>query len=128
MFRSYFTKDGFQPCGYQVNQHFPSVFGTPNNMILARIHTIAITSIYNRLFSRTHVLYYTAFRWIVNPFRRFAPPPYIPRAEARGFTAGLVIDAVHTDASVHDGEQQLTEAKTGLRQLSLFEVSQILDA
>ena len=40
---------------------------------------------------------------------------------------GNVIDAARTDASVHKGEQPLTEAKTGLRQLSLFEVSQLLD-
>jgi hypothetical protein len=32
---------------------------------------------------RTHVLHYTTFR-------RFAPPPYIPLAKARSFTAGLV--------------------------------------
>ena len=40
---------------------------------------------------------------------------------------GNVIDAARTDASVHKGEQPLTEAKTGLRQLSLLEVSQLLD-
>jgi hypothetical protein len=40
---------------------------------------------------------------------------------------GNLIDAARTDASVHNGEQPLTEAKTGLRQLSLFEVSQLLD-
>jgi hypothetical protein len=40
---------------------------------------------------------------------------------------GDVIAAARTDASVHKGEQPLTEAKTGLRQLSLFEVSQLLD-
>jgi len=28
-------------------------------------------------------------RWIVNQFRRFAPPRYIPTAVARGFTAGF---------------------------------------
>jgi hypothetical protein len=90
MFRSYFTEDGFQPCGYLVDQHFPSVLRTLNNMIFARIYNIAVTSIYNGSFDRTYVLYYTTLRWIVNQFRRFAPPPYIPRAEARGFTAGLV--------------------------------------
>ena len=90
MFRSHFTKDGFQPCGDLVVQHFPAVLGAPNNMIFARIHNIAITPIYNRCFSRTHVLYYTFLCWIVNQFRRFPPPPYIPSAEARGFTAGLV--------------------------------------
>ena len=40
---------------------------------------------------------------------------------------GNVIDAARTDASVHKGEQPLIEVKTGLRQLSLFEVSQVLD-
>src|SRR5271157_5965950 len=44
--------------------------------------------------SRTHVLYYTDLRWVVNQFRRFPPPPDIPRAEARGFTAGLVITSL----------------------------------
>lgn len=89
MFRSYFTEEGFQPCGYLVDQHFPSVLRTPNNMIFARIYNIAVTSIYTGLFDRTHVLHYTTLRWIVNQFRRFAPPRYIPTAVARGFTAGF---------------------------------------
>jgi hypothetical protein len=63
-------------------------------MICARIYNIAVTSVYNGSFDRTHVLYYTTLPWIVNQFRRFAPPPYIPRAEARGFTAGLVMRAL----------------------------------
>jgi len=38
---------------------------------------------------RTYVLYYTTPRQIVKHFRRFAPPPYIPIAKARGFTEGI---------------------------------------
>ena len=57
MFRSYFTKDGFQ--------YFPAVLGTPNNMIFARIDNIAIALVGDPAIIRTHVLYYTAIRQIV---------------------------------------------------------------
>jgi hypothetical protein len=48
-------------------------------------------------------------------------------AEVLKEALGNVIAAARTDANVHKGEQPRTEAKTGLRQLSLFEVSQLLD-
>ena len=65
MFPGYFMKAGFQPCGYLVNQHFPSVLGTPNNMIFARIDNIAIALVGDPTIIRTHVLSYTAIRQIV---------------------------------------------------------------
>jgi hypothetical protein len=49
-------------------------------------------------------------------------------AAALNEALGNVIDATRTDANVHDGGQPLTEAKTGLRQLSLLEVSQSQNA
>jgi hypothetical protein len=55
MFRGYFTKDGFQLSGYLVDQHFPSVLRTPNNMLFARIDNITI-AFEAMLITRTHVL------------------------------------------------------------------------
>ncbi len=94
MFRSHFTKDGFQPCGDLVVQHFPAVLGGPNNMIFARIHNIASTPIYNKCFSRTHVLYYTILCWLVNQFRRFSPPPYTCTHRRCGVSPELKLGAL----------------------------------
>lgn len=58
-------------------------------MIFARIDNIAIALVGDQTLISTHVRYLTAMRLIVKQLRRFAPLPYIPIAEARGFSAGF---------------------------------------
>jgi len=50
-------------------------------------------------------------------------------AEAAALKEALsnVIEAAHTDAGLHNGDQTLGEAKAGIHQLSLFELSQMQD-
>jgi hypothetical protein len=90
MFRGYFTKDGFQSSGSRRDQYFPSVLGTPNNIIFTRIDNIAIAQVGDQIVLRTCVLYCTGHIPNSQYLRSFAPPPYIPMPEGRGFTAGSV--------------------------------------
>jgi hypothetical protein len=56
---------------------------------LVWVYNIAIATIGINTIIRTHVLDHTLLRQIIKNFRRFAPPPDIPIAEPRGFSAGF---------------------------------------
>ena len=59
-------------------------------MIFARIDNIAIAQVGDQIVIRTRVLYCTGHTQNSQYLRSFAPPPYIPMPEGKGFTAGSV--------------------------------------
>ena len=85
MFRSRLVNDFLEAFCNLIHEHLASILGTPNHMILATVGDIVVA--FERTF-RTHVLIIQIFAIMlagIMSLRNIAP--YIPTAEAGGFTA-----------------------------------------